>query len=247
MLAVAKAAKLRVEKYAASQHRDSPKHTFRVHITGCLQANGRDLNEFAVYTQYIQEEHPEQGITKASWQDVMFLMRPHVTRMLEELCNRDGDQHQCEVAVCTAAPCLGYAHTILKKLDPAAAHLRAPQATFVGRAGHKHLRLLTTMPHTAVIMDDCPGDYEGSSTVWPAEDLRHGLHVPDYIPFVDQDFILSGCEKLKRVVTLVRTPSNWSRGLCWLLGACALLHQSAEQPCVHQQVMSIRPYQQLFH
>lgn len=137
-----------------------------------------------------------------AWCDVLLHQRPHVTDLLNELCSRHGDQHQCEVAVCTAAPCKGYAEAILAELDPSRQHLRAREAEFVTGTRDKNLSMVTTMPCTTVIMDDCP-DHKSGQTVWPTADLRHGLHVPDYVPFVDQDFILVSLRKLKEVVTTV--------------------------------------------
>lgn len=207
MVAVAPAAKLYVSEYETGQHGAGPTFRFKIVVSGVLQSIRRNLKEVAVFTQYRQEEDPERGIREASWPNVILLVRPHVTDMLSELCDRHRNQHQCELAVCTAAPCLGYAKTILGELDPGAKHLRAAEAKFVGRATSKRLLFVTTMPHTAVIMDDCPtslpAHLDEGETVWSAEDLKRGLHVPEYIPFVDQDFIRSSSEKVKRVVTLV--------------------------------------------
>ena len=182
--------KLYVSNFSQVQLPGGPKYNVMINIRGSLQPNSAELKDSAAYTYW--EEQPRDSSTAqphTHWVDELFVVRPHVQQLLEVLCSREGDQHKCEVAVCTAAD-PEYAKAICSAFDPECHHLQAQEACFVARAHAKYLSLVTDIPRAAVIMDDCP-DQQGSSTVWSVTSQRHSLLVPDYVPACDQDFILS--------------------------------------------------------
>ena len=187
-------ARLRVLEFSTVQRSGETKYNAKIQVSGHLHDGSPPMDEIAVYTHHMHENG-------STWDDLMFVIRPHVQHMLNMLCSHDDNGHQCELAVSTAAA-KPYAEAVLCALDPTGKHLRAKSVWLAARAISKCLEKVTNMPQAAVIMDDLPESDEGRS-VWTTESERHALHIKGYVPFQDRDFFKSNKWRLYQIIKQV--------------------------------------------